>query len=80
MKDDETTAKARRDLDRLAQEGGLSASPALRNKATSVRDHFTAADADPADPIEIWGTRIARALALVGFILLAVWLYFRYMR
>lgn len=80
MKDDETTKDARKQLDRLSREGGLMASPALRNRVDSVRDHFKATDADQTDRIELWGTRIARVLALIGFIILAAWLYYRYFR
>jgi len=78
MRDEERTEAARRDLRKLADEGNLSASPVLRAKAKSVRDHFAAADADQADSVELWATRAARGLALLAFVLLAGWLYFRY--
>jgi len=74
MKDDETVRQARRSLDRLGEEGGLSATPVMKSAATSVRDHFTAKDADRTDKLEVWGTRIARGLALVAFAGLVVWL------
>lgn len=80
MKDEDRTAAARKELKRLADEGNLSATPALRGKAKSVRDHFSAADADQADAVELWATRFARGLALVAFLILAAWLYFRYLR
>ncbi len=73
--DDEKMREARRTLDRIGQEGGLSATPAMKSAANSVRDHFSAADADKADPAELWGTRIARALALVALVGL-VWFLF----
>lgn len=72
--EDATTRAARRDLARSEQEGGLTATPQLRARSGSVRAHFAAADVDPRDRIEVWGTRIGRGLALVAFILLAVWL------
>lgn len=74
MKDDETVRQAKRTLDRLGEEGGLSASPAMKSAATSVRDHFAASDADRTDTIEVWGTRIARGLALVAFAGLVLWM------
>ena len=74
MKDDETVRQAKRTLDRLGEEGGLSATPAMKSATTSVRDHFAARDADKTDRIEVWGTRIARGLALVAFCALVFWL------
>lgn len=73
--DDETAREARRTLDRIAGEGGLSATPVMKSAAGNVRDHFAAADADRTDPAEIWGTRVARALAVVAFAGL-VWVLF----
>lgn len=74
MKDDETVRQAKRTLDRLGEEGGLSATPVMKSAANSMRDHFTAQDADRTDKIEVWGTRIARGLALVAFAGLILWL------
>jgi len=74
MKDDETVRQAKRTLDRLGEEGGLSATPVMKSAANSVRDHFAAEDADKSDNIEVWGTRIARSLALVVFVGLVLWM------
>jgi hypothetical protein len=74
MKDDETVRQAKRSLDRLAEEGGLSATPVLKSAANNVRDHFTAKDADKSDRVEVWGTRIARGLAVVAFVGLVLWM------
>ncbi len=74
MKDDETVRQAKRTLDRLGEEGGLSATPVMKSAANSVRDHFAAEDADKSDNIEVWGTRIARSLALVAFVGLVLWM------
>lgn len=74
MKDDETVRQAKRTLDRLGEEGGLSATPVMKSAANSVRDHFTAEDADKSDKVEVWGTRIARGLALVAFVGLVLWM------
>ena len=74
MKDDETVRQAKRTLDRLGEEGGLSATPVMKSAANSVRDHFAAEDADKSDNIEVWGTRIARGLALFAFAGLVFWI------
>ena len=39
-----------------------------------VANHLTAKDADPDDAAELWGKRVARALSLVAFVVLAIWL------
>jgi hypothetical protein len=66
--------EARRDLEKLSQEGGLLNTPKLKSKAGSVRGHLSASDADQEDRIEVWGTRIGRWLSVVVFIGLAIWL------
>lgn len=75
MKDDETVRQAKRTLDRIGEEGGLSATPVMKSAAGSVRDHFAAEDADKTDRVELWGTRIARWLALLAFAGLLVWIF-----
>ena len=75
MKDDEEVRQAKRTLDRLGEEGGLSSTPMMKSAATGVRDHFAAKDADKSDRIEVWGTRIARGLALVALFGLVYWLF-----
>lgn len=72
--DDRERRQAQRDLDRLGGEGGLFGGPMLRSKVNSVRDHFSAGDADQNDPIEVSATRTGRLLALVAFVVLAFWL------
>jgi hypothetical protein len=34
--------------------------------------HVAGTDADPADPVELWGTRIGRGLGLLAFVALAI--------
>lgn len=74
MKDDDTVRQAKRTLDRIGEEGGLSATPVMKSAANSVRDHFTAEDADKNDRVEVWGTRIARGLAVLAFAGLVLWM------
>lgn len=63
------------DLDRLRRDrdelGGLLGSAGA---------HFGAAEAPPADRIEVWGRRIGRTLSLLAFAALAVYLYLTYVR
>ena len=69
---DRQAREARRELERLKEEGGLFATPTMKSKARSVRGHFAASDADQSDPIEVWGARIGRGLGAVALVLLAV--------
>lgn len=71
---DEQSRAARRELERLNEEGGLFAAPRLKARTRSLRGHFAAEDADQDDPMELWGTRIGRGLAAVAFVFLAIWL------
>jgi len=73
-KDTDRDIESRRILDRIAREADSSAMPQGSRTAQRVHDHLTAADTDPADPIEYWGTRIGRAIGLVVTIGLIVWL------
>lgn len=74
MNDEERVREAKRTLNRLGDEGGLSATPQMKSAANSIRDHFAAEDADKSDRIEVLGTRIARGLALAAFLGLVAWL------
>lgn len=71
--DDERKREADRIIARAAGDGGLTSTPQLTSKAQSVGDHFAARDADQHDAAEVWGTRIARGLAAVFFVILAVY-------
>lgn len=72
--DEERKREARRAIARATSEGGLTSTPELSRKAQSIGDHFAARDADQSDAAEVWGTRIARGLAAVFFVVLVVYL------
>lgn len=67
------TEESRRILDRIARESDPSGSLAVR-AARRVEKHMRAEDADPSDRIEVWGTRIGRAVGIVLLVVLAGWL------
>lgn len=64
------------------------ATSALARTAQRATDHFAAKDAmadaraadGSVDRIELWGRRIGRGLSLLGLIVLAIFLYFTYVR
>ncbi len=77
---DETSRKARAELDKLSGQGNLSASPLLKRSTDGLRRHFSATDADQTDSAELWGTRIGRGLAAIAFVALVLWLVFGVLR
>lgn len=72
---DDPSRAARRELERLKEQGSLFALSGLKARTRTIRSHFTAADADGRDRIEVWGTRIGRGLAAVALIALCFWLF-----
>lgn len=68
MADSDDPEETRRILERVERESDMAAP--MQRVTRRARAHFGAADADPADRIEIWGTRIGRALALVIVLLI----------
>lgn len=74
QRDRDNAVESRRILDRVAREAGSGETPFVSRAARRARDHFAAADADPDDGIEYWGTRIGRVLGLAICAGLLVWL------
>ncbi len=62
-------------LKRVQRESDVVGASALARTADKARAHMAGEDADQTDMIELWGTRIGRGLAVIGFIVLAIWLY-----
>ncbi|TPJ51001.1 MULTISPECIES: hypothetical protein [unclassified Mesorhizobium] len=70
----DSDTESRRILERVARETDPAATSLAARTAKAVRDHVAAADADRADPIEVWGTRIGRIIGLLLALGLMVWL------
>ncbi|TPN14982.1 hypothetical protein FKO01_40050 [Mesorhizobium sp. B2-3-3] len=66
--------ESRRILERVGRETDPAGTSLVARTAKGVRDHVAASDADRADPIEVWGTRIGRILGLLLALGLMVWL------
>lgn len=77
---DEDQKEAKAALARVARESETIGSSALARSARRIGDHFAARDAagtaedGGADPAELWGRRIGRALSLLGVVGLTYWL------
>lgn len=66
-RDDRATDEARRIIDRV----GLESEPTMLGRA---RNHLAGKDADQADWVEVWGTRIGRWGGLALLLYLIWWL------
>jgi len=75
----ERREQALRDLERVNEQSEIVGTSQLKRSAERARDHFTAVDANADDGAEIWGRRIGRALSLVFFIGLIVYLVMAYL-
>lgn len=69
-KDD--VVESRRIIGQIQQESGH------RRPVERLRNHLGAADADPSDPIETWGTRIGRGIGFVATVVLIL-MFIRYL-
>jgi len=81
QRDEDQRREALATLESL-RESDTFATSTLARTAKRASDHFAARDAveadGSADQIELWGRRIGRALSLIGFVALAVYLYVTY--
>ncbi|SFO71492.1 hypothetical protein SAMN04488056_111127 [Cohaesibacter marisflavi] len=74
QRQDEKARQAERALERVDAEGEALGTSAFARTANRAKDHLGANDADPNDPIEIWGTRIGRIGGVIFAIFLVLWL------
>jgi len=65
--------EAQRILERLEREQ-TGAQGIVKRSFARTADHLSASDADKNDPIEIWATRVGRALGLLITFAIIVWL------
>ncbi|MBU0583242.1 MAG: hypothetical protein KKB66_12075 [Alphaproteobacteria bacterium] len=77
MPDDRQDARqreSRRIIERVAREAESGSRSVVDRVARRAHDHVTAADVDPEDGIEYWGTRIGRILGVFLAVGLIIWL------
>jgi hypothetical protein len=70
-------------LEQLRHEGDSLLGSALVRAGHRAADHFAARDAatdGAADPAEVWGRRIGRALSVAAFVGLCIYLWATYLR
>jgi hypothetical protein len=78
-RDLERRRAALRDLERAGEQSEVIFSSAVKRVAERARDHFSAADADSNESVEVWGRRIGRALSLIAVLALAFYLAVTYL-
>lgn len=66
--------EAKKVLERVQRDAEVIGQSSLVRVADRARAHLRGDDADPDDKAELWGRRVGRALSLVAFVLLALWL------
>lgn len=75
---DPREAEARDALERVRRDTETIGASSLARAGTRIARHMAGADAADAgghaDPVELWGRRIGRALSAVGAVVLAYWL------
>jgi hypothetical protein len=86
-----TDRAARHDREEARRREALDTLGKLRERDTLAQSalvraarHFAGSDAvapdGTADPVELWGRRIGRALSLLAVIALSIYLYWTYLR
>jgi hypothetical protein len=65
----QTNTESRRIIERIDRESASQGTSFVER----TKGHFSAGDADPADPIEVWGTRVGRFLGLLVLIAMIIW-------
>jgi hypothetical protein len=73
-KERQAVTESKQILERIGRESNPAARSVVERTVSRTKGHFTAKDADAADPIEIWGTRIGRFLGLLVLIAMFIWL------
>ena len=77
---DRREEEAREALERVARDSETVGTSSLARTGRRVSDHFAGRDAlgtgegGVTDPAELWGRRIGRALSVVAFVFLLLWL------
>ncbi|WP_193174650.1 hypothetical protein [Oricola nitratireducens] len=66
--------EAQRVLERAVADSEVVGQSTLARTVNRARSHMAADEADPDDPVEVWGRRTGRALSAIAFLILAIWL------
>lgn len=77
-RDEARRREAEEALARVANDSETIGTSSMARVADRARAHLAADDADKDDTVELWGRRIGRALSVIGFIALAIYLIITY--
>jgi len=70
--------EALKDLEQAAAGSEVFGTSSFVRQAERAKAHFSGADAEPDDQIEVWGRRIGRGLSLLAFFGLLIYLAVTY--
>ncbi|MCR5856793.1 hypothetical protein [Mesorhizobium sp. J428] len=73
---DNPEAESRRILDRVAKESSADGASFVGRGVDRLKGHLHADDVDQADSIEVWGTRVGRAIGFLITLAILGWLLF----
>lgn len=73
-RDEDQTRESQRIIERMNAQTDGPTMTVVKRATKRGQDHFTAADADQDDWIEVWGTRIGRGIGILIFLGLAIYL------
>lgn len=65
---DKRRAAALEEIERAAAGSEVFGTSAFVRQARRASAHFSGADADPADRVEVWGRRIGRSLSMIALV------------
>ncbi len=66
--DEDGRAAALKEIEHAAAGSEVFGTSAFVRQAKRASAHFTGADADPDDRIEVWGRRIGRGLSMIALV------------
>lgn len=67
--------ESERVLDKVAAESEVFGTSSFVRTANKAKDHLSGSDGDQSDKVEVWGKRVGRALSVIVFFALVIWLY-----
>jgi hypothetical protein len=79
QQDEARRRQALKDLEDAAAGSEVFGTSTFVRQAEKASAHFSGADADPHDRVEVWGRRIGRGLSLIAFFGLLIYLSVTYL-
>ena len=75
-RDDQAKAESRRILDRVSKESASDTASFVGRGVDRLKGHLNAEDVDQDDEVEVWASRVGRALGFLITLAILGWLLF----